>query len=70
MHCTTMLLPTLFILCAINPSFGQSTNSAAIDWIEKSENGAYRFGYATNDEGKHYHVASATADNTVAGKFG
>lgn len=65
-----MLLPTLLLLCAINACYGQKPNSAAIDWIERGENGAYRFGYQTNDEGGHYHAASATADNTVAGKFG
>lgn len=65
-----MLSATLLLLCAINAAFGQTPNSAAIDWIERGENGAYRFGYATGDEGKHYHAQSATADNTVAGKYG
>lgn len=65
-----MIRKVLLTLSAITLCLGQSANSPAIDWIQRSGDGAYKFGYATGDEGKHYHVASASADNVVAGKFG
>lgn len=59
-----------WVLCAIASSSGQSINSPPLDWIQTDESGAYRYGYATGDQGRHYHLQSATADNTVSGKFG
>ncbi|KAK6641847.1 hypothetical protein RUM44_013565 [Polyplax serrata] len=61
---------TIVVLGAINLCLAQNINSPALDWIQTDGTGAYRYGYATGDEGRHYHVQSASADNTVAGKFG
>ncbi|EEB20078.1 conserved hypothetical protein [Pediculus humanus corporis] len=51
-------------------TFRQNINSPALDWIQTDGSGAYRYGYSTGDKGRHYHVQSATPDNTVSGKFG
>lgn len=48
----------------------QAWGAAPVDWIERSPNGAYQFGYATGDEGGHYRTEAASADNTIAGKYG
>jgi len=44
--------------------------AAPVDWVERAPNGAYQYGYATGDEGGHYKTEAASADNTVAGKYG
>ena len=62
----------IFLSCATFYRYcsGQNINSPALDWIQTDGSGAYRYGYSTGDKGRHYHVQSATPDNTVSGKFG
>lgn len=38
------------------------------DYIDRGQDGSYRFGYKNLDLGGHYHSAVASRDNTVAGR--
>nr|XP_018904532.1 PREDICTED: uncharacterized protein LOC109035379 [Bemisia tabaci] len=73
------LLEAFFIvLCldAVLPVRGQTSPAGAppdpvpTDHTDRGQDGSYRFQYTNNDRGQHYHGAVASADNTVAGRYG
>ncbi|XP_065212305.1 uncharacterized protein Cpr73D [Planococcus citri] len=40
------------------------------NFIDRGQDGSYRFGYKNLDTGAHYHTAAGSRDNTVSGRYG
>lgn len=41
----------------------------AEDYIDRGQDGSYKFGYKNFDVGGHFHTAAASRDNTVSGRY-
>ncbi|XP_014253778.1 nuclear pore complex protein Nup98-Nup96-like [Cimex lectularius] len=64
------LFITFLLWKGVSSQSGAQVPPVGSEYNDRANDGSYRFGFQTGDQGAHYHAAVASRENQVAGRFG